>query len=1027
MSTMHKRKSSNEAPDDDPVIDQTTRTTAAEPSLSGQTLYIPPSPPRSRVHSAPHSLPPLGPGIPARSRSNVGIGIPAHRPPSISLRTPPTSPFRTSFVPHNNAAAHSRTRSISSGPFVPPVPSPLSSSFAVHVPLHPFPSGGTPEIHVSDVDGRVPPGHTRRHSRLHSRNLSIFFPRPHATIAEDERPGDEEAPPHSPDPVLIPASQSDGIVSLGAQPRQELNAEFTFGGLPKSHSEPNGIRISDSGITARRGHHHKHSLSHNFFSFLEPGQPPRMEIPGKERDLRTAPTPTCLSPWAPNAGELVPTADLVSRSQSKSPAASVSNSISSPEFSNIALESKNVSSTGTAAMITASAQFALGALLWTRGQSIGSLACTGLGYWVVFDGLGVAGPVIIARQIRGKVNGMYGPARRGTTLLFAQCVYLMFAGVYVAKEAVEHLLLSAGGNTHAHGHGGGIVSGSGDGHHHHWGDEKPETLGLRFPVLLVCLVFLSLVGTSAVFGQHEVLVSITNKHIPSPLSLLRSGHQVPPPVGVQRIFRNPYALPPILFCLAILGAEIVLDVTHYAPFDLALAALEVIVTAHVAFAACVVLGGVLLQTAPPMIPPPGLNKGGLVVPIGISGPTGRMETFWRVVREIERHEHVVHLPAPHVWQVLPAGQPRSVGVHTPQIDSIDTHAHSNGHAHYTHSHDLHGHSSDNHKYAQSGLHTTSPALIITLSPHVRSSLPDTDVLALTRWASSRVLEAFAKSSCGRDGECAEVEVTGYPFEPRSLSAGLPTTQSLFSLFSSIMSPESQMSFKLEGIVVVTGGNRGIGKAYSYALAQSGTHVAMIYRQSQNAPDVARKIQEEFPNVKVRAYQCDVCDFDKLQQTFRQIEQDYQEKILGVIANAGISVVKPAMDLSHDEFQRVFGVNVFGVFNTCRAAAKLWTEGKQEGSIVITASMSAQIINQASRNKPLTQAFYNSSKAAVRHLAKALAAEWAESRIRVNTISPGYVDTDQTKDMDKKIREHQQDNVPLRRFAQVRALFVAVSA
>lgn len=72
---------------------------------------------------------------------------------------------------------------------------------------------------------------------------------------------------------------------------------------------------------------------------------------------------------------------------------------------------------------------------------------------------------------------------------------------------------------------------------------------------------------------------------------------------------------------------------HYTPFDLTLAALEVIVTAHVAFAACVVLGGVLLQTAPPMIPPR-FNKGGLVVPVGISGPAGRMEGFWRVVREV---------------------------------------------------------------------------------------------------------------------------------------------------------------------------------------------------------------------------------------------------------------------------------------------------------------------------------------------------------------------------------------------------------
>ncbi|KAF8547955.1 NAD(P)-binding protein [Imleria badia] len=229
--------------------------------------------------------------------------------------------------------------------------------------------------------------------------------------------------------------------------------------------------------------------------------------------------------------------------------------------------------------------------------------------------------------------------------------------------------------------------------------------------------------------------------------------------------------------------------------------------------------------------------------------------------------------------------------------------------------------------------------------------------------------------------------------------------------------EGPASLKLQGTVVVTGGNRGIGRAYSFALAQAGANVAIIYRASKDAPDVAKRIQDEFQNVKVQAYQCDVCDFEKLQETFKRIETDYQSHITGIIANAGISVVKPALELNDEDFRRVFGVNVYGVFNTCRAAAKLWTDSNRAGSIVITASMSAQIINQASRNRPLTQAFYNSSKAAVRHLSKALAAEWADKHIRVNTISPGYVETDQTKDMDKKILQHQTENVPLRRFAQ----------
>ena len=85
----------------------------------------------------------------------------------------------------------------------------------------------------------------------------------------------------------------------------------------------------------------------------------------------------------------------------------------------------------------------------------------------------------------------------------------------------------------------------------------------------------------------------------------------------------------------------------------------------------------------------------------------------------------------------------------------------------------------------------------------------------------------------------------------------------------------------------------------------------------------------------------------------------------------MSVPKPALDLTHDDFEYVFGVNVFGVFNTARAVAKcvfsslygrpivipfprLWLERQQQGSIVITSSMSSQIINKSAEAAPLAQ-------------------------------------------------------------------------
>ncbi|KAG1840528.1 hypothetical protein C8R48DRAFT_740472 [Suillus tomentosus] len=734
---MHRRKSSKEDVDD-----------------GDTSVLIPDNEPTTALTltAAPASLrqPQLGPGIPARQPTG-------RRPPSISLNSPPSSPFR---------ASHGRVRSISSGPFMPPVPSPLANTF--HVPLHPFEPGQLDD----------PPeglrGHGRRHNRMHSRNLSIFFPRSHATISED-LPADVESASNinsqSQIDLHIPASQSEPL-----QIGHDHTASFSFGSSG-SISKSNSAGAVPASVTARRGHHHKHSLSHNFFSFLDPVR--QSQPVTKPEELHTAPTPAPMSPWSSvsnvQGGEGVSPSkvDLTTGTSSRSSSASPA-SFPSPYYNQF---SWNISKDGLLARVACILQFCLGGLVWVRGQAIGSLACTGLGYWVVFDAFGIAagGPLL------GRNKGGFGPARTQTTLLFAQCVYLMFAGVYVAKEAVEHILLSAG---HGHGHGrpspslpsaasmlvsnaslnaaGGITRGLGlhgagemgnDGHHHHWGDERPEMLGLCYPLGLVIMVLLSLLATSIAFEHHDVLVRVTNKHmhLPSPLSLfqrprLHPSFSVPGRGQAQapweRILRNPYALPPILFCVAILGGEMVLNVAHYTPFDLSLATLQVIVTTHVAYAACIVLGGVLLQTAPAasfVMSASGAGgigtKGTGISAEGTNTLESQMESFWRVVREIERHEHVTSLPAPHVWQVCPLGQGemRSSGLQSAPGSAFSAAFPSTPRSALSRSDS--SPSSDSPRGPE-------PQLIITLSPHVPSSLCDEEVLKFTRWACERVRGAF---------------------------------------------------------------------------------------------------------------------------------------------------------------------------------------------------------------------------------------------------------------------------------------------
>jgi hypothetical protein len=409
MTSVHRRKSSKEE-DENLIIApngqlQSDGSLTAEGKESQGDLPL-----RNRVVSSP-SGPSASPSShppqpPSPGSIRTGLSLPqtkgyAHS--ASSLRPA----FSTPSHLHLHGGSHSRMRSISSGPFTPASPSPLSMSF----PSQPIPSSITnarvnSHSQTSLNGGEPPPSpsastHSRRHSRLHSRNLSIFFPRPgslpHSTIAEDGAQELEIGPPSKDSsPASVPMPSASPTVSRS---KQKFGEGFTFGARPPPGIDGGPLISEQSPLarTARRGHHHKHSLSHNFFSFLEPGSTGL-----GDRTSQHSP----VTPFSPVSQSTTPSSVLFPRppSESPSPVSPLSDSSTSP-FSHL-----NDDTFPLGAVAASAWQFALGAWLWVTGQGIGSLACTGLGYWVVFDAIGVALSTILPVYLLRPV--LKGPIRR---------------------------------------------------------------------------------------------------------------------------------------------------------------------------------------------------------------------------------------------------------------------------------------------------------------------------------------------------------------------------------------------------------------------------------------------------------------------------------------------------------------------------------------------------------------------------------------------------------------------------------------
>ena len=205
-------------------------------------------------------------------------------------------------------------------------------------------------------------------------------------------------------------------------------------------------------------------------------------------------------------------------------------------------------------------------------------------------------------------------------------------------------------------------------------------------------------------------------------------------------------------------------------------------------------------------------------------------------------------------------------------------------------------------------------------------------------------------------------------------------------------------------VLITGGTKGIGKAVALEFLKRGYEVVINYHSDERT---ALATQEEFNMlgycpVLLRA---DVSDENQVNQMFEEFFGIY-EKLDVLINNAGVSLVRVLQDTSSDEWNRVFGVNVKGVFHCCRAVADKMI-GNGGGSIINISSVWGEFGASC-------EVAYSASKGAVIAFTKALAKELAPSKVRVNCVSPGVIDTSMNSNLTGDEMEQLIESIPLLR-------------
>ena len=194
-------------------------------------------------------------------------------------------------------------------------------------------------------------------------------------------------------------------------------------------------------------------------------------------------------------------------------------------------------------------------------------------------------------------------------------------------------------------------------------------------------------------------------------------------------------------------------------------------------------------------------------------------------------------------------------------------------------------------------------------------------------------------------------------------------------------------FSLKGKVgIVTGSNRGIGKGIVRGLASVGCGIAIAARNQKRTEQAAREIREEF-KVEVLPIHADLRQEDQIQSMVEKV-LDHFGRIDILVNNSGINIRKLPQETSAAEWDEVINLNLRSTFLCCKAVYPAMK--KSGGGKIINIASINSILGGAGKLAP-----YSASKGGVMQLTRSLAAAWAPDNIQVNSILPGWIDTELT--------------------------------